>query len=136
MTDAPAAPPPSPCDACGSTKSPLLKMSLGRDFFGRVYDRLSPSADHSPKWYCETCSMHKNLQRDFRDIRAEHDKLKKGQPSELAGTEQAHRAHLRLREIATFLGGAQTNSPLLDPGDVTALLHELQARPATPSPSH
>lgn len=136
MTDAPAAPPPSPCDACGSAKSPLLKMSLGRDFFGRVYDRLSPSADQSPKWYCETCSMHKNLQRDFRDIRTEFDKLKKGQPSELAGPEQAHRAHLRLKEIATILGGAQTHSRLLDPADVTTLLHELQSRPASPIPSH
>ena len=54
---------------------PLTKFSLGKDFFGRPYDRLSPLSDHNPKWYCDPCSMHKNLQRDFRDIRAEFDKL-------------------------------------------------------------
>ena len=56
------------CNACGATGTALMKLSLGKDFFGRTYDRLSPSTDQSPKWYCEGCSMQKNLQRDFRDI--------------------------------------------------------------------
>ena len=69
------------CNACGATGTALMKLSLGKDFFGRTYDRLSPSTDQSPKWYCEGCSMQKNLQRDFRDILAEFDKLTAGQGS-------------------------------------------------------
>jgi len=38
------------CNACGATGIALMKLSLGKDFFGRVYDRLSPSTDQSPKW--------------------------------------------------------------------------------------
>ena len=56
------------CNACGVAGTALMKLSLGKDFFGRAYDRLSPSTDQSPKWYCEQCSMQKNLQRDFHDI--------------------------------------------------------------------
>ena len=62
---------PEPCDGCGTEQAPLMKLSLGKDFFGRPYDRLSPASDTSPKWYCDACSMYKNLQRDFRDIQAE-----------------------------------------------------------------
>jgi hypothetical protein len=122
-----------PCDACGTSRGPLLKLSLGRDFFGRVYDRLSPSSDQSPKWYCEACSMQKNLQRDFRDIRTEFQKWEKGQSSELAAAEQSQRAHLRLKEIATILG-AQAGSKLLDTADVTALLQRLQGRTGSVAP--
>jgi hypothetical protein len=77
--------------------------------------------------------MHKNLQRDFRDIRAELDKLSAGQPSQLAGTDQLQRAHVRLREISVILDGHVAGSRLLDPGDVKALIHRLQAQPASPS---
>lgn len=124
---------PGRCDACGSEHGPLLKLSLGKDFFGRPYDRLSPASDQSPKWYCETCSMHKNLQRDFRDIRAELDKLSAGQPSQLSGAEQLQRAHLRLREIAAILDGHVAGSRLLDPADVKAVIYRIQAQPASPS---
>jgi hypothetical protein len=106
----------------------LLKLSLGKDFFGRTYDRLSPSSDQSPKWYCEPCSLQKNLQRDFRDIRTEFDKLSSGQPSELATAEQLQRAHLRLRELAAQLGGSVSGSRLIDPTEVSDLLGRLQAR--------
>jgi hypothetical protein len=124
------------CDACDTAQGPLLKLSLGRDFFGRTYDRLSPSTDQSPKWYCETCSMHKNLQRDFRDIRAEFDKLGASQPSELTAGDHLQRAHLRLREIAALLMTAQpksrAGSHLLDPADVTALIDRFQTRTQAP----
>lgn len=120
------------CDACGSQQGPLQKLSLGKDFFGRTYDRLSPSSDQSPKWYCETCSMHKNLQRDFRDIRAEFDKLSQGQPSELAGTEPFQRAQLRLREIAAILSGPAAGSRLIDPADVGALMTRIQTKAGAP----
>lgn len=102
-----------------------MKFSLGKDFFGRPYDRLSPSSDKSPKWYCEACSMHKNLQRDFRDIRAEYDKLSAGQGSELAKGDEFRRASVRMREIAIILDAAQGQSPLLAGDDVRLLMGRL-----------
>jgi len=115
------------CNACGATGTALMKLSLGKDFFGRAYDRLSPSTDQSPKWYCEQCSMQKNLQRDFRDIRAEFDKLTAGQSSELSKGDELRRASLRLREILTLLDAAQGPSPLLPSGDVKLLMERLNA---------
>ncbi|MCS6897674.1 MAG: hypothetical protein NZM29_06830 [Nitrospira sp.] len=113
------------CQACGTAGSPLMKFSLGKDFFGRPYDRLSPSSDQHPKWYCPTCSMHKNLQRDFRDIQAEYDKLVAGQNSELAKCDEFLRASVRLREIFTILDTANAPSPLLVKGDVLLLMERL-----------
>jgi hypothetical protein len=110
------------CNACGAAGTALMKLSLGKDFFGRAYDRLSPSSDQSPKWYCESCSMQKNLQRDFRDIRAEFDKLVAGQTSELSKTETFQRAALRLREIAAILGATTGHSPFLAAPDVAQLI--------------
>ena len=102
-----------------------MKFSLGKDFFGRPYDRLSPSSDQNPKWYCASCSMHKNLQRDFRDIRAEYDKLSAGQGSELAKGAEFRRASVRLLEIITILDAVQGQSPLLAGQDVRLLLERL-----------
>jgi hypothetical protein len=113
------------CNACGATGTALMKLSLGKDFFGRTYDRLSPSTDQSPKWYCEGCSMQKNLQRDFRDISAEIDKLEAGQTSQLSTSDEFQRAGLRLREIAALLDGAQKRSPLLASGEVNRVLERL-----------
>jgi hypothetical protein len=80
--------------------------------------------------------MHKNLQRDFRDIRAEFDKLTAGQPSELAAADHRQRAQLRLLEIAALLPASRSDghagSRLLDPADVTALLDRFQARTEGP----
>jgi hypothetical protein len=122
------------CDACGAERGPLMKLSLGKDFFGRPYDRLSPSADTSPKWYCESCSMQKNLQRDFRDIKTELEKLCGGQASILAAPDQWQRALLRLREIRALLGSQATGARLIDPADVTALLQRVQSQ-AGPAPA-
>ena len=113
------------CNACGATGTALMKLSLGKDFFGRTYDRLSPSTDQSPKWYCEGCSMQKNLQRDFRDINAEFDKLGAGQSSQLSKPDEFQRAALRLREIVALLDAAQNRSTLLASGDVKRLLERL-----------
>ena len=113
------------CQACGASDGPLMKLSLGKDFFGRPYDRLSPSSDQNPKWYCASCSMHKNLQRDFRDIRAEYDKLSAGQRSELAKGYEFLRASIRLREIMTILDAAQEPSTLLAGQDVRLLMERL-----------
>ena len=114
------------CNACGVTGTALMKLSLGKDFFGRVYDRLSPSTDQSPKWYCEGCSMQKNLQRDFRDIRGEFDKLVVGQDSTLSSQEEFQRASLRLREIVAILTGTTSQSPFLTTVDVTQLIGRMQ----------
>lgn len=110
------------CNACGVACAALMKLSLGKDFFGRVYDRLSPSTDQSPQWYCEGCSMQKNLQRDFRDITAEIDKLVAGQTSQLSKSDEFQRAALRVREIVALLDAAQHRSPLLTSGEVNRLL--------------
>jgi hypothetical protein len=115
------------CDACKVSGIPLMKLSLGKDFFGRPYDRLSPSSDQSPKWYCEGCSMQKNLQRDFRDIRTEHDKLTAGQQSELSNGEAFQRATIRLREIITILGGPAGQSHLLTAAEVKHLIDRFQS---------
>jgi hypothetical protein len=103
-----------------------MKLSLGKDFFGRAYDRLSPSTDQSPKWYCDQCSMQKNLQRDFRDIRAEFDKLAAGQSSELSKAETFQRAAIRLREIVAILAASTGQSPFLAAPDVTQLIERFQ----------
>ncbi|RPH79740.1 MAG: hypothetical protein EHM80_07075 [Nitrospiraceae bacterium] len=113
------------CNACGATGTALMKLSLGKDFFGRIYDRLSPSTDQSPKWYCEACSMQKNLQRDFRDISAEIDKLVAGQTSELSKPDEFQRATLRVREIVALLDTVQNRSSLLTSAEVTRLLERL-----------
>jgi hypothetical protein len=113
------------CNACGAGGTALMKFSLGKDFFGRPYDRLSPASDQSPKWYCAGCSMQKNLQRDFRDIRAEYDKLVAGQHSELAKGDEFRRASLRLREISALLGSIQGQSPFIAASDVTLLIERL-----------
>lgn len=110
------------CQACGTSGGPLTKFSLGKDFFGRPYDRLSPSSDQNPKWYCAACSVHKNLQRDFRDIRAEFDKLSAGQGSEISKADEFRRAWLRLREIMTILRESQQQSPFLNDRDVALLM--------------
>jgi hypothetical protein len=103
-----------------------MKLSLGKDFFGRPYDRLSPSSDQSPKWYCATCSMHKNLQRDLRTIKGEWDHLRGGASSELANQDQLQRAMLRLREMAAILNSAPAPSLLIVPHDITSLMQEIE----------
>ena len=69
--------------------------------------------------------MQKNLQRDFRDITAEVDKLAAGQTSQLSKSDEFQRAALRVREIVTLLDAAQNRSPLLSSGEVARLLERL-----------
>ena len=123
-----ASPSAGKCDGCSATDIPLMKVSLGRDFFGRVYDRLSPSADQSPKWYCDACSVEKNLQRDFRDIKSELDKLSKETASALGQADQLDRATLRVKEIAAMIAANALKQTLLKPDDVSALARALESR--------
>lgn len=69
--------------------------------------------------------MHKTLQRDFRDIRAEYDKLTATQSSELSKGEEFRRAFLRLREILTILNAQPGRSPFLSSPDVLLLMERL-----------
>src|SRR5438128_4863844 len=134
LEDNAAASPAGNCDGCGATDVPLMKILLGRDFFGRVYDRLSPSADLSPKWYCGHCSVEKNLQRDFRDIKGEFEKLTKGAASALGQADQFQRANLRLKEIAALVAADALKPSLLKPEEVVALARAVEThRAASPA---
>lgn len=113
------------CQGCGSSSAPLLKVSLGKDFFGRPYDRLSPQSDTNPQWYCATCSMQKNLQRDIRDIHGELDKLRAGQISELSKGDEFRRASIRLQEVLAILSAPNQRSPFLIDSDVRLLMERL-----------
>jgi len=121
------------CDACGTSGVPIIKVSLGRDFFGRVYDRLSPNADLSPKWYCDPCSVEKNLQRDFRDIKGEFAKLSKGETSALTQADQLQRARLRLKEISALIAAPTLKQALLRPDEVSALSRSLETHEGAPA---
>lgn len=116
------------CNACGVMGKALMKLSLGKDFFGRPYDRLSPSADQSPKWYCESCSMLKNLQRDFRDIREEFERHAAGQPSAFAELAERQRGQIRLQEIVAIVEQYQGGSRLIALSDVKQLLERFHGR--------
>ena len=72
--------------------------------------------------------MMKNLQRDFRDIRTEFDKLAQGQMSALSEPEAKQRAQLRLREIAAIAATQTAGSSLLSQTDVTQLIEQFHAR--------
>ena len=73
--------------------------------------------------------MMKHLQRDFRDIHAEFDKLTKGQASALSEPEAKQRAQLRLQELAAIVGTQAVGSPLLNVADVKQLIERFHTRP-------
>ena len=75
--------------------------------------------------------MHKNLQREVRDIRAEFDKVVEGQPSELTGMDQVQRARLRLQEIAALLSTQTVRSVLIDPQNVNSLIQRMHIQLST-----
>jgi len=70
--------------------------------------------------------MQKNIQRDFRDILGEFDKLAAGQTSTLSTQEEFQRASLRLREITMILTGTAGRSPFLIAADVIQLIGRMQ----------
>jgi len=70
--------------------------------------------------------MQKNLQRDFRDILGEFDKLTAGQGSTLSTQEEFQRASLRLREISTILSGTAGRPPFLTAAEVIQLIGRMQ----------
>jgi len=122
---------PSACDACGATGAPLAKVSLGRDFFGRTYDRLTPSSDRSPAWYCPRCSDEKRMLSDYRVIKAAAEALAGGGESPLADPGTRDRALERLGGIVARLGsgfapGQPFAQKLLTPAEAEALLSGLK----------
>ncbi len=114
----------SGCDGCGADGQPLSKISLARDFFGGMYDRLTPASDKSPAWYCPACSEIKRMQTDYRLIDAAWTDYHRGKPSPLETPEHRDRACARLAEIATRLGNAQR---LLTVQQVTRLQQRIEA---------
>ena len=72
--------------------------------------------------------MQKNLHRDFRDIRAELDKLQVGQNSELLKGDEFRRATLRLQEIQIILSVPNQQSPFLKDSEVRLLMERLNTR--------
>ena len=113
------------CDACGVTGVPLTKISLSADFFGDSYDRLTPSSDKSPAWYCPTCSKEKSLLVDYRSIAGAWKAQTAGQPSPLADLSARQRCCKRLREIGATLLDAKLPQRLLDVDRVDSLCQEI-----------
>ncbi len=68
--------------------------------------------------------MHKNFQRDLRDINDEITKRDAGEASALHDQNQVVRAQLRLREIALLLD--TTESPFFKKEEVGALIRALE----------
>jgi len=67
----------SVCDACKEKSVKVGRESLGKDFFGRPYDRLTAFRSPSKDIYlCDICSSEKDLQKDYRDIKKEFEKMK------------------------------------------------------------
>lgn len=133
---------PSMCDACGATGTTLAKVSLSRDFFGRMYDRLTPSSDRSPAWYCPSCSEEKRMQLDCRTIEEALAALAAAEASPLAEPGTLTRALDRLRAIAARLraghedAGGRTpyHGHLLSGARVEALQADLERRAAGTAP--
>lgn len=69
--------------------------------------------------------MHKNLQRDVRDIHAELNILLAGQNSELSKGDEFRRASLRLQEILIILTAPNQQSPFLTDSEVRLLMERL-----------
>ncbi|MBI5137422.1 MAG: hypothetical protein HZA24_08840 [Nitrospirae bacterium] len=114
------------CDGCGTQGVPLAKVSLGRDFFGGVYDRLTPALDTAPAWYCPACSQVKRMQVDFRLIRNAWRDQRGGAPSPLDDPAACRHALDRLCDIAARLDrtGPRADT-LLGAGEVAALVKEM-----------
>lgn len=121
----------SACDACGASGAPLAKVSLGRDFFGRAYDRLTPASDKSPAWYCPRCSEEKRMQSDYRVIQAAAEALAAGADSPLGDAQTRERALTRLKQVVERLGagmgpGQPFAQKLLTTADAERLLAGLK----------
>ena len=106
------------CDGCGVEDTPLIKVSLAKDFFKRPYDRLLPQQDPNPRWFCSDCSEVKKLQRDYRDIKAEYDRAVRSEPNELSGEGAARQAASGLAEIYENLIAGRFHQPLMKPEEV------------------
>jgi hypothetical protein len=124
------------CDACGAGGA-LAKVSLGKDFFGAPYDRLTPSSDRTPAWYCPRCSEEKRMQLDQRVIARAAEARQAGEPSPLDDPATLARATERLTEIAARLkagmegpDGGPFHGHLLQADAVDRLRAELAQRQA------
>ncbi|MHB1285755.1 MAG: hypothetical protein ACYCYP_04195 [Leptospirales bacterium] len=113
------------CNACGESDVDLFKVSLGKDFFNRPYDRLTVGEDLRPQWFCGDCSREKDFQRDIRVIRNEFEKLRLGQTSFLNTPETFREALDRVKLIEHHIKKGRKEHTLLPPGEVVTLLVEM-----------
>jgi len=103
------------CDGCDRSGITLTKRSLGRDFFGNCYDRLTPMTDKTPAWYCPACSKQKVMQVDCRVIAAAWAAFVAGDTSPLVDVGTRQRSRKRLHEIQRYLTcGGDASDRLLD----------------------
>ncbi len=115
------------CDGCSATGLTLVKVSLTRDFFGDIYDRLTPASDRAPAWYCPNCSEEKHMQTDFRLIAAAWVRHRSGEGSPLDDTNTCRRAHDRLQKIAARLSGEPFPQRLIHSDEVSDLCKEIDS---------
>jgi hypothetical protein len=114
------------CDACGKVGVDLYKVSLGKDFFNRTYDRLSHTEDLHPKWFCSPCSLEKGYQRDVRNIHQELEKLLADGSSLLSDEKTLLQAISHVEKIESHVKRGRKIHVLLPPREVGLLLIELQ----------
>ncbi len=114
------------CDACGKVGVDLYKVSLGKDFFNRTYDRLSHTEDLHPKWFCSPCSLEKGYQRDVRNIHQELEKLLANDSSLLSEEKTLLQAISHVEKIESYVKKGRKIHLLLPPREVGLLLIELQ----------
>ncbi|MDA8059324.1 MAG: hypothetical protein ACYCXP_07685 [Leptospirillum sp.] len=114
------------CDACGKEGVDLYKVSLGKDFFNRTYDRLSHTEDLHPKWFCSPCSLEKGYQRDVRSIHQELEKLVANGSSLLSEETTLLHAISHVEKIEKYVKKGRKIHVLLPPREVGLLLIELQ----------
>jgi hypothetical protein len=114
------------CDACGKVGVDLYKVSLGKDFFNRTYDRLSHTEDLHPKWFCAACSLEKGYQRDVRNIHQELEKLMANDSSLLSEEKILLQAIGHVEKIEAYVKKGRKIHVLLPPREVGLLLIELK----------
>jgi hypothetical protein len=123
------------CDACGKVGVDLYKVSLGKDFFNRTYDRLSHTEDLHPKWFCAPCSLEKGYQRDVRNIHQELEKLMANDSSLLSEEKILLQAIGHVEKIEAYVKKGRKIHVLLPPREVGLLLIELKQALAARHPT-
>ena len=116
------------CNACNATGTPLMKLSLGKDFFGRTYDRLSPASDQSPE-----VVLRSLLDDETPATRFSRHPRRVRQTRRKAGIRPVGARSETTRPVAPpgdcrHRGHAAAGSPLLNVADVKQLIERFHTR--------